>query len=98
MHIKTNTRVTTLLCLIIACFMISCNVGVESVSAYSASITTNSSVELDITPNGNGTSIIVNLSIFNQIVEVATTSLLLLQKEATFMMVETILKPHLLLP
>ena len=37
--------------------LISGNYSVESVSAYTASITTNNSIELDITPNGDGTSI-----------------------------------------
>ena len=55
MHIKTNR--IALLWLLIACFLVSFQVNVSNTSAYTASITTNDSIELDITPNGNGTSI-----------------------------------------
>ena len=55
MHIET-TRIA-LLGLLIACFLVSLQVNVSNTSAYTASITANDSIELDITPNGNGTSI-----------------------------------------
>ena len=41
----------------VASVLISGNCSVESVSAYTASITTNNSIELDIAPSGDGTSI-----------------------------------------
>ena len=55
MHIKTN-YITTL-GLSIACFLFSSGLNATNVSAYTTSITTSSSIELDITPNGDGTSI-----------------------------------------
>ena len=53
---KTNTLLIGL-GLIMASILFSGNYSVESASAYTASITTNNSIELDITPNGDGTSI-----------------------------------------
>ena len=43
--------------LIVACILVSGLSGSESVSAYSASITTSNSVSFDVSPSGDGTSI-----------------------------------------
>ena len=53
---KTNTLLAGL-GLILAGILVFSDYSAESVSAYSATITTSNSIELDITPNGDGTSI-----------------------------------------
>ncbi|MBQ3433330.1 hypothetical protein IJG22_03520, partial [Candidatus Saccharibacteria bacterium] len=52
---KTNFFVS--IGLLIACFLLSSHCNVHSASAYSASITTGSSINLDVSPAGDGTSI-----------------------------------------
>lgn len=52
---KTNFFVS--LGLFVACFLFSSQMNTGNVSAYSASITTNDSIVLNATPNGDGTSI-----------------------------------------
>ena len=56
MQRKTNTFLARL-GLIVACILVSGFVGTDSVSAYSASITTSNSISLDVSPSGDGTSI-----------------------------------------
>ena len=55
MHTKTNRIVFS--GLLIACFLLSSNLTTDSASAFSASITTNSSINLNVSPAGDGTSI-----------------------------------------
>ncbi|MBQ3433166.1 hypothetical protein IJG22_02615, partial [Candidatus Saccharibacteria bacterium] len=55
MNRKTNFFVS--IGLLIACFLLSSHCNVHSASAYSASITTGSSINLDVSPAGDGTSI-----------------------------------------
>ena len=55
MHIKTNRIVFS--GLFIACFLLSSNLTTNSASAFSASITTNNSINLNVSPTGDGTSI-----------------------------------------
>ena len=55
MNRKTNFFVS--IGLLIACFLLPSHGNVHSASAYSASITTGSSINLDVSPAGDGTSI-----------------------------------------
>ena len=56
MQRKTNTILAGA-GLIVACILVSGFVCTESVSAYSASITTSNSISFDVSPSGDGTSI-----------------------------------------
>ncbi len=53
---KTNSFLAVL-GLLIACFLFSSNLTTNSASAFSASITTNNSINLNVSPAGDGTSI-----------------------------------------
>ena len=55
MHTKTNYLAA--FGLLIACFLLSSQLNVTNTSAFSASITTSSSINLDVSPSGDGTSI-----------------------------------------